>query len=1415
MMYRLVLQKSVTVTGVSRVWHITRVSSDRVWISDYNNLILTNTAGDKLHHLTDIGSYYGVHTVNNDGELIYIDREYNINKLSTENTVKTTLIKYNTAPWRPLSVYSSPSTGDLLVGMYNADTYREGKVVRYNSTGEHIQTIQYNNNTGQRLYSRPSYITENRNGDVIVSDWDRGAVVVTDRGGSHHFSYTGPPSGSRLWPRGICTDALSHILVCGDNTESVQILDREGNFLSQIQTSPHGIDRPGGLSYDDTTHLLWVGSWYNNTVNIYRVIDGDSLTGLPLQNMKCKKHPRYPVSQFCIPCEVTLCEECIMTSDDHRRHDVRDVEKLFHDIHKIKDGDAVLMCLLLCPSYKINLNEEQWIMKYNATADILDLKKIEESSLTNLQEYTPVLKQDGSEVTFSCEFFKHTSFLRFVRDPTYMDIFLNLAEKENIAEYCRSWAYPKEEEEVFCWISPQQTDKLIEKLGEGIFTHPTWLDTSIHASVFSYVGIPVQIILRGDDSVQNFIKNLKKGKTVMYHASGMIIGCAGSGKSTLLGRLKGIDLEEILKNTTSTRGIEVQTDVFDVSDTITTNLSNQKQRFKVKIDETSQHDNVSESCEIKALDTNDSGDDKNPLSETVYEEEMIHDYVNIKTVFIKNRAASKEGFDEYMVHDYVNIETLFVKKVGATETGFEKVFKRKKDVASLKEAWGEVKENQGAAAFPEKAEENLKENQNVAENLDSLGILRVSRNISEDIEKRITMVDFAGQCAYYASHQIFLSPRAFFILVLNMEKRFDDKVGEEVCSQEGSIFRGWTHRDYLTFWIKSVHQYGHDKAPVLLVATHAEKKTEKEKTEFFREIWKTLKEKSLLRHLDSKRKFAVGFHESECIEKIKLSIVNVVQKLDHWGEKLPHSWAMFENFFQEKKHLKIINKVVLLAFNEALPQEIKLERDEDINIMLMFFHDIKELLHFDQEFLNEIIILDVQWFADAFKNVITDKNHAEEDLFEYAPEWDKFDETGELSDSLLSAIWNINKNGYLEHKDKIMLYMEKLGLLAKMGGQPQKWYVPCMNKIPFPVSSFTEYPASSILCYVFDVLPAGIFHRLVATCMQIPWKIFSEADQGCIYQTAAVFMFQDHNILLGMTESEIQLQVFVIEGEVDVPTCHQIRKRIDDTLKLLSNTFQTECDLKIAFKCKAIGFCDSRKSAVVDESKFTEPKFLCPHCSASKKHNIISKEITKYWKQEPQRESVTEEENIRHDPSVELILNVVSRKLRGISSSILAANFGVNMEETSAVCVEEDRFRILYKWKCKNSAVDHRKELENILREVGQGEAADYVGTFQLSDFECSEIVESRQPVSEREFRMLSEKLSKEYTHLVRFLGLPQICIEQIEVNVPDIQQRIFKSLSKLKEERPYLSRGDIGRALKFIERIDVIDCLVTLWEFQ
>ncbi|XP_065931668.1 uncharacterized protein [Magallana gigas] len=293
------LLHSLTVTGVDECYHISCVTSDRVWVSDLYNLMLTDTTGVPLHRVEDSLSglyvYRGSHTVNSESELIYIDRNYNINKLSKDMKTTTTFIERTDSTWRARCVYwspstgdllvgMSPSTGDLLVGMYRQPWTGTGKVTRYNQSGQLTHTIQ-NDNTGLGLYIGPRYITENNNGDVVVSDFDdmygSGAVVVTEPGGRHRFSYTGNPSGSGLEPWGICTDPLSHILVCDDTTYTVQMLDRDGQFLSHLLIRPSGIFYPRSLSYDVNTHRLWVGSWDNNTVVIYRYITRqDALTDL-------------------------------------------------------------------------------------------------------------------------------------------------------------------------------------------------------------------------------------------------------------------------------------------------------------------------------------------------------------------------------------------------------------------------------------------------------------------------------------------------------------------------------------------------------------------------------------------------------------------------------------------------------------------------------------------------------------------------------------------------------------------------------------------------------------------------------------------------------------------------------------------------------------------------------------------------------------------------------------------------------------------------------------------------------------------------------------------------------------------------------------------------------------------------------
>eukprot|EP00105_Crassostrea_gigas_P008551 XP_011423138.1 PREDICTED: uncharacterized protein LOC105325315 [Crassostrea gigas] len=259
--------REYTVPGIEHVRHISLVKSDRVWGSDWNgNLVHTDLLDNLLQKIQTIGNYIpeGYHTVTQDGDLIYTDKTNKvINRITQDNTL-TEFIK--TGDWKPLCIYSSHINGDILVGMIKGD---EAKVTRYNKRGEEIQNIQ-KDNKGQELYSKPRYITENINGDICTSDFNKQAVVVVDKSGQHRFSYTG--EGSKIFPHGICTDLLGHIMVANAIGDTVHLLDQDGQFLSLLL--PAYDENTGSLLSlcVDEENNLHVGQDYNNTVTVYKYL---------------------------------------------------------------------------------------------------------------------------------------------------------------------------------------------------------------------------------------------------------------------------------------------------------------------------------------------------------------------------------------------------------------------------------------------------------------------------------------------------------------------------------------------------------------------------------------------------------------------------------------------------------------------------------------------------------------------------------------------------------------------------------------------------------------------------------------------------------------------------------------------------------------------------------------------------------------------------------------------------------------------------------------------------------------------------------------------------------------------------------------------------------------------------------------
>ena len=219
---------------------------------------------------------------------------------------------------------------------------------------------------------------------------------------------------------------------------------------------------------------------------------------------------------------------------------------------------------------------------------------------------------------------------------------------------------------------------------------------------------------------------------------------------------------------------------------------------------------------------------------------------------------------------------------------------------------------------------------------------------------------------------------------------------------------------------------------------------------------------------------------------------------------------------------KIVLRGRLSEFNDKIHTEFKLTEDE-INKMLEYLNRVGSLLYREEDHIRKIVILDVQWFVDAFKSIVTYsvdvKNPNDTDR-------DYFRTTGELKDDQIDAIWKETANEgkeYFKYKKEILSYMEHLGLLTVCESKSlisetriSKWYYfPSMNTKPFQVEHAPEnFKSSSILCFQFDEngqFPISVFYALVAKCIKMEKLEHFRKKQAKMYlRERSIVFFSPH-----------------------------------------------------------------------------------------------------------------------------------------------------------------------------------------------------------------------------------------------------------------------------------------------------------------
>ena len=392
-------------------------------------------------------------------------------------------------------------------------------------------------------------------------------------------------------------------------------------------------------------------------------------------------------------------------------------------------------------------------------------------------------------------------------------------------------------------------------------------------------------------------------------------------------------------------------------------------------------------------------------------------------------------------------------------------------------------------------------------------LLRNTKKNEEKDELFSILWDFGGQSVYYATHPIFLTERAIYILTCDLSRDPYQKavsvVRKGLYKNKEDDYCNKTNLDNLDFWLSSVyslvgpHADGQNISvplaspkmlpPVFLVCTHADEPycRNRDPRELALDIYGFLKKKPYRNHL-FKDVFVVdntksGSETDECPEVVRLrkEIISVAQSLPQMQEAVPLKWLRFEHILQsllEKQYKWIpINEAKRIATDECA-----IDGDEQFRTMLDFLHDQKVLIHFNETpELNNMVILDPQWLIDIFKKVITVKRY---EPTEYILEqfWLKLHETGILDERLLVHEWKSLIGMYSKETcESLIALMERFSLLCPWpsDGEHKQYLVPSMLMSP-PSDDLVELLSSVRIPSLFvrfelGRVPPGLFTRLV------------------------------------------------------------------------------------------------------------------------------------------------------------------------------------------------------------------------------------------------------------------------------------------------------------------------------------------------
>ncbi|XP_045191536.2 uncharacterized protein LOC123548395 [Mercenaria mercenaria] len=466
-----------------------------------------------------------------------------------------------------------------------------------------------------------------------------------------------------------------------------------------------------------------------------------------------------------------------------------------------------------------------------------------------------------------------------------------------------------------------------------------------------------------------------------------------------------------------------------------------------------------------------------------------------------------------------------------------------------------------------------------------------SNEVNQPRTALVSLWDFAGQFVYYATHQLFFSPRSIYLLVVTMEEDDLEKTLDEwymdLTGKDSIEAQGGVH-----FWLSSIYTYAKGDTegvpPIILVGTHKDKMKGNEQVKekcarrYFQRIRDIFDGSPIAAHIRSEDVLLDNSMEDSNIDQLKDIIMEVSKEMFYWGAKNPAKYIELEQALVDRRNdgANFISMKEFREINQKLASP--LQSDEHLKLFLKIHHQMGTIINFhDTEMLRDIIILEPQWIIHAFRHLIRAKDFGEK-YGHLKKQWEEFNNTGKLDIELAESIWKQDlKNHFYENFDMLLKFLEKLDIIVRASqleenGTTKKplgfYYVPCLLKEmpPDKVLHLRHIPdgvRTPVLCFTFreSFLPPAIFNRVIALCLG-KWPVARQGKHTFLYCGCAVFEVKEradedrHRLHIFFKESKIGMRISCYrtkdDKEVDRQLCDRVRRFIAQAITKEFSRFQ-------------------------------------------------------------------------------------------------------------------------------------------------------------------------------------------------------------------------------------------------------------------